>query len=106
MSRKYLIAGNWKLNAGGAKGVELASAVAKATRDVAGKVEVVVSPPFTALAAVAAELAETHVEVAGQNLYPKDSGAFTGEISAPKERGDFSRTASVQNAIASSTFTT
>jgi triosephosphate isomerase len=71
------------LNAGGAKGVELAGAVAKATRDVAGKVEVVVSPPFTALAAVAQELDGSHVEVSGQNLYPKDSGAFTGEISAP-----------------------
>ena len=83
MTRKYLIAGNWKLNAGGAKGVELASAVAKASREVAGKVEVVVSPPFTALAAVAHEVSGTHVEVSAQNLYPKDSGAFTGEISAP-----------------------
>ena len=80
-NRKYLIAGNWKLNAGGAKGLELAAAVAQATRGVAA--EVVVAPPFTALAAVAAELSGTHVEVSGQNLYPKDSGAFTGEVSAP-----------------------
>lgn len=82
-TRKYLIAGNWKLNAGGAKGLELASAVAKASRDVAGRVEVVVAPPFTALAAVAQELEGSHVEVSAQNLYPKDSGAFTGEVSAP-----------------------
>ncbi|HEY6080076.1 MAG TPA: triose-phosphate isomerase [Polyangiaceae bacterium] len=80
-NRKYLIAGNWKLNAGGSAGLELAAAVAKATQGVSA--EVVVAPPFTALAAVAAELHETHVQVAGQNLYPKDSGAFTGEISAP-----------------------
>jgi triosephosphate isomerase len=80
-NRKYLIAGNWKLNAGGAKGLELAAAVAQATKGVAA--EVVVAPPFTALAAVAAELQGTHVEVAAQNLYPKDSGAFTGEVSAP-----------------------
>lgn len=83
MTRKYLIAGNWKLNAGGAKGVELAAAVAKATREVAQRVEVVVAPPFTALAAVAHELSDSRVEVAAQNLYPKDSGAFTGEVSAP-----------------------
>ncbi len=83
MSRKYLIAGNWKLNAGGAKGVELAAAVAAASREVAGKVEVVVAPPFTALAAVAHELANSHVEVSAQNFFPKDSGAFTGEVSAP-----------------------
>jgi triosephosphate isomerase len=80
-NRKYLIAGNWKLNAGGAAGLELAAAVAKASKGTAA--EIVVAPPFTALAAVAAELHETHVEVAAQNLYPKDSGAFTGEVSAP-----------------------
>jgi triosephosphate isomerase len=83
MSRKYLIAGNWKLNAGGAKGVELAANVAAATRELAGRVEVVVAPPFTALAAVAHEVEGSGVEVAAQNLYAKDSGAYTGEISAP-----------------------
>lgn len=80
-NRKYLIAGNWKLNNGGLTGIELATAVAQATKGVSA--EVVVAPPFTALAAVSAELEGTHVEVAAQNLYPKDSGAFTGEISAP-----------------------
>jgi triosephosphate isomerase (TIM) len=89
VARKYLIAGNWKLNNGGLKGVELAAGVAKASKEVAGLVEVVVSPPFTALAAVSAELEGSHVEVSAQNFYPKDSGAFTGEISAPmlKESG-------------------
>jgi len=79
--RSYVIAGNWKLNNGGNDGCELAVAVAQATKG--SKAKIVVSPPFTALAAVASDLADTHVEVAGQNLYPKDSGAFTGEISAP-----------------------
>jgi triosephosphate isomerase len=89
VARKFLIAGNWKLNNGGLKGVELAAAVATASKSVAGIVEVVVAPPFTALAAVSSELEGSHVEVAAQNLYPKDSGAFTGEISAPmlKESG-------------------
>jgi triosephosphate isomerase (TIM) len=79
-NRKYLIAGNWKLNNGGATGLKLAEEVAKASQGVSA--EVVVAPPFTALAAVAATLEGTHVEVSGQNLYPKDSGAFTGEVSA------------------------
>ncbi|MGC4092620.1 MAG: triose-phosphate isomerase [Polyangiaceae bacterium] len=83
MSRKYLIAGNWKLNAGGAKGVELAAAVAQASKELPANVEIVVSPPFTALAAVAETVQGSRVEVSAQNLYPKDSGAFTGEISAP-----------------------
>jgi triosephosphate isomerase len=80
-NRKYLIAGNWKMNAGGSAGLELAAAVARETQG--SSAEIVVAPPFTALAAVAAELSGTHVGVAGQNLYPKDSGAFTGEVSAP-----------------------
>jgi triosephosphate isomerase len=80
-NRKYLIAGNWKLNNGGASGLKLAADVAQASRGVSA--EVVVAPPFTALAAVAAELSGSHVEVSAQNLYPKDSGAFTGEVSAP-----------------------
>jgi triosephosphate isomerase len=79
--RSYVIAGNWKLNAGGGDGCELATKVAQATKGV--KAKVVVAPPFTALAAVSSDLAETHVEVAGQNLYPEDKGAFTGEVSAP-----------------------
>ena len=79
--RSYVIAGNWKLNAGGNDGCELAVKVAEATKG--SKAKIVVSPPFTALAAVSSDLANTHVEVAGQNLYPKDSGAFTGEVSAP-----------------------
>lgn len=73
------------MNLGGHRGCELATALAAGCRELRG-VEVVVAPPFTALAAVAATLAEVgahHVGVAGQNLFPKDSGAFTGEISAP-----------------------
>jgi len=82
--RTPLIAGNWKLHAGGHDGIELALAVAEATKSTSG-VQVVVAPPFTALAAVSASLEEagSKVEVASQNIYPKDSGAFTGEISAP-----------------------
>jgi len=82
-TRTPLIAGNWKLNAGGADAVGLAQGVAAAA---AGKkCDVVVSPPFVVLAAVSAALkaAGSKVGVAGQNLYPKDSGAFTGEISGP-----------------------
>ncbi|HEV8550572.1 MAG TPA: triose-phosphate isomerase [Polyangiaceae bacterium] len=80
--RSYVIAGNWKLNAGGGDGCELATKVAEATKGIKNA-KIVVSPPFTALAAVSSDLANSHVEVAGQNLYPEDKGAFTGEVSAP-----------------------
>jgi len=82
--RKPLIAGNWKMHLGGPEGCVLAQAIAK-TAAANPKVDVVVAPPFTALASVAEAVREMggHVGLAGQNFYPKDSGAFTGEISAP-----------------------
>lgn len=80
--RRPLIAGNWKMNLGGAKGVDLAGEIARFAREVP-HVDLVVAPPFTALAACAHEVEGSGVAVSGQNLYPKDSGAFTGEVSAP-----------------------
>ena len=80
--RRPLVAGNWKMHHGGATGVALASAVARIAADMP-HVDLVIAPPFTALAACAHECEKTNVTIAGQNLFPKDSGAFTGEISAP-----------------------
>jgi triosephosphate isomerase len=65
---------------GGAAGVDLAADVVRLGPDVP-HVDIVIAPPFTALAACAHECDGSRVEVAGQNLYPKDAGAFTGEIS-------------------------
>jgi triosephosphate isomerase len=70
------------MNLGGAKGVELAGEVVRFAPEVP-HVDLVIGPPFTALAACAHECEGSTVAVAGQNLYPKDSGAFTGEVSAP-----------------------
>lgn len=80
--RRPLIAGNWKMNHGGKTAVELASAVAKQTAAF-DKVDVVVCPPYTALAAVMSASQGTRLEVGAQNLHAKPSGAFTGEISTP-----------------------
>jgi triosephosphate isomerase (TIM) len=81
-SRRPLVAGNWKMHHGGPTGVELASAVVRLARNAAG-VDLVIAPPFTALAACADVCENSAVEIAAQNMHPKDSGAYTGEISAP-----------------------
>jgi triosephosphate isomerase len=81
-SRRPLIAGNWKMNHGGASACGLAADVAKRVAAF-DKVDVLVAPPFTAIAAVAHELDGTKVAVSAQNLHPKDNGAYTGEVSAP-----------------------
>jgi triosephosphate isomerase len=65
---------------GGATGVALAADVVRLAPEVP-HVDIVIAPPFTALAACAHECDGSRIDVAAQNLYPKDSGAFTGEIS-------------------------
>jgi len=80
--RRPLIAGNWKMNHGGLTAVELASGVATLTQAF-DKVDVVVCPPYTAIAAVMGAIAGSRVEVGAQNMSPKQSGAYTGEISSP-----------------------
>src|SRR5580704_9096227 len=82
-TRRPLIAGNWKMNAGGHDARPLAAAVARAAAD-AEHVDVLVAPPFTALATVAEELdaRESRVSVAAQNMSAEASGAFTGEVSS------------------------
>jgi triosephosphate isomerase len=70
------------MNHGGPTGVELAGAVVRLSASMP-HVDLVIAPPFTALPACAHECEGSRVQLAGQNLHPKDSGAFTGEISAP-----------------------
>jgi triosephosphate isomerase len=81
-SRKPLIAGNWKMNQGGISALGLAGKVAELTKE-CGKVEVLACPPFTAVALVAQQAKGSALQVGAQNLYHKDSGAYTGEVSAP-----------------------
>ena len=86
--RRPLIAGNWKMHAGGVEGVKLAGAVRAFEKDVP-HVDLLVAPPYTAIAAVAHELDGSKVIVAAQNVHGKPHGAFTGECSASmlKESG-------------------
>ena len=79
MSRVAFIAGNWKMHGARSEAVALAGALAKTVGHVAGR-EVVLAPPFTALDAVAREIAGTDLRLAGQNVYWEAKGAFTGEI--------------------------
>jgi triosephosphate isomerase len=80
MGRRPLIAGNWKMHLTVNEAVRLATAVAASCREVNDR-EVMIAPPFTAVAAVAAAVRGTPVLVAGQNVAWEKEGAFTGEIS-------------------------
>jgi len=86
--RKYLIAGNWKMNKTGSEGADLIREINLGL----GKqtdVGVVVCPPFTALESSAKALEDSNVQLGAQNMHPKQEGAYTGEISAVMLRSLF-----------------
>ena len=84
-ARAPLVAGNWKMNLTLAESRELSRRVAGAAPGLAG-CGLVLIPPFTAVAAVAAEIAGAPVGLGAQDLYWEDKGAFTGEVSGPMLR--------------------
>lgn len=80
--RKKVIAGNWKMNKNLEEGVALATEVANITKDeVPSDVNVVICVPYISLASVSKVLNDK-VALGAQNVHQKESGAYTGEISA------------------------
>ena len=84
MSRKKIVAGNWKMNLDRAKAKELTLAVA-ARRGEAAAVELVLCPPALYVETVGSALAgaKSNVGLGAQNMHDKASGAFTGEVAPP-----------------------
>jgi triosephosphate isomerase len=80
--RTPIIAGNWKLNKTIAEARSFVSELKPLVADTSN-VDVVLVPPFTALSAAAEAAQGTNISIAAQDMYWKDSGAYTGEISAP-----------------------
>ncbi|HEX5711732.1 MAG TPA: triose-phosphate isomerase [Solirubrobacterales bacterium] len=79
--RTPYIAANWKMHKTVAEATEFIDALLP--RIAATQNDVVVCPPFTALSEVVQRRYGTAVRVAAQNMHEEDSGAFTGEVSAP-----------------------
>jgi triosephosphate isomerase len=75
-----IIAGNWKMHKTVGEACELVRALKQGTGKIA-HCQVVLAPPFTALASVSAEMRGTPFILAAQNAYWAPHGAFTGEIS-------------------------
>jgi triosephosphate isomerase len=82
MSRRPFIAGNWKMH----KTIAEAEALIGQLLPRVGAVEdvdVVICPAYLSLQAAVDSTRGSAVQVYAQNMHEKDSGAFTGEISAP-----------------------
>ena len=80
--RTPLVIGNWKMHGTVAEARVLATAVRDGLRRPRG-VQVVVCPPFTALAAVSEVLAGSPIQLGAQTCHHEPAGAHTGEISVP-----------------------
>lgn len=85
--RKPIIAGNWKMNKTPSEARELVSALIPLVKD--AKYDVVVCTPAVDFAAVSEVIKGTNIKLGAENMHWKESGAYTGELSAAmlKESG-------------------
>jgi triosephosphate isomerase (TIM) len=82
--RRFLIAGNWKMNGLQADGRALAEAiVGRATEHGPRPFDMLVCPPFPLLATLSAAIAGSTVALGAQDCHVAQKGAHTGDISAP-----------------------
>ncbi|MGI8910805.1 MAG: triose-phosphate isomerase [Rubrobacteraceae bacterium] len=81
-NRRPMMAANWKMNKTVSEAQEYTAALLPRAADAEG-VDVAVFAPFTCLPEVARMAEDSPVLAGAQNFYFEDSGAFTGEVSAP-----------------------
>src|SRR5437879_2783220 len=80
--RKKIVAANWKMNMTQAESARYVESLLLDLGDIAD-VDVVIIPPFTAIAKVTESLGKPkNIKVGAQNMHWERSGALTGEISA------------------------
>jgi len=77
-----MMAANWKMNKTVGEAEQYMAALLPRVAG-AEDVDVAVFVPFTSLPAVARMAQDSQVIAGAQNFYHEDSGAFTGEVSAP-----------------------
>lgn len=77
---KYIIAGNWKMNKLPSETYDFVKEVAQKVKD--AQCEVVCCTPYVNLSEAVRAAKGTNVKIGAENLHFKDSGAFTGEVSA------------------------
>jgi triosephosphate isomerase len=91
MIRKKIVAANWKMNMTLAESAAFVESLLIDLGDISD-VEVVIIPPFTAIAKVTEALGKAqNIKVGAQNMYWERSGPFTGEIGTALLRDLFVR---------------
>lgn len=80
MTRKKIVAGNWKMN-NGLQETEILINELLAETNHSG-CEVMVAPSFVSLKTAIDSLIDNDIEVVSQNVHQSNDGAYTGEVSA------------------------
>jgi triosephosphate isomerase (TIM) len=85
--RRKLIAGNWKMNLGPAEARAMIAGLRAHVDPLAAQLakdrDLLIAPAMVVIPAVAQALAGSSFALGAQNMHWEDSGAFTGEVSAP-----------------------
>ncbi len=79
--RKIIIAGNWKMNKTVAEALDLVHGLRRELAAIKDA-DIVVCPPFTALASVSKAILDSNIRLGAQNMSEHGGGAYTGEIAA------------------------
>lgn len=77
---KRLIVGNWKMNKTASEAATLCRQFLDLAKNLT-EVDIVFAPPFPALQAVGSVLSTSPYQLAAQNVFWEDEGAYTGEVS-------------------------
>lgn len=80
--RRYLMAGNWKMNLTPSEAKKFAAELAANIKDLDTDVDVMIAPNFASLAYVKEAIAGTSIKLGAQNMNDNEKGAYTGEVSA------------------------
>ena len=80
MSRRKVVAGNWKMNMTPSQAVKLVEELKPLVQS--NDVDVVYCVPAIDIMPVASAVKGTNVKVGAENMYYEEKGAYTGEISA------------------------
>ena len=80
--RRYMVAGNWKLNMGPSAGADLAAGIQDRLAGRTLKGEALVCPPYVTIPAVSAVATGQPLLLGAQDCSDQDQGAYTGQVSA------------------------
>lgn len=80
--RKNIVAGNWKMNKTLSEGLEMLKDLNESLKNKQKNCQVIIGTPFIHLAKAVEVVDNSNVLIAAENCSDKESGAYTGEVSA------------------------